>query len=71
MVLNSESKYPNRRAYVLKVRSDAAPHALAGRIENFITGQRREFANQRELLEFLAGDLVAADNDRAPDRKGD
>lgn len=65
MVLNPESKYPNRRAYVLKLRSDAAPHALAGRIENFLTGQQREFANERELLEFLVGDLAAAATERA------
>jgi hypothetical protein len=67
MVLNPESKYPNRRAYVLKLRRDAAPHALTGRIENFLTGQQREFANERELLEFLVGDLAAAAADRAPD----
>jgi hypothetical protein len=70
MVLNAESKYPNRRAYVLKLRSDAAPHALAGRIENFLTGQQREFANERELLEFLARDLTAAANGTAPDAAG-
>ena len=39
MVLNPESKYPNRRAYVLKLRGDATPDALAGRIENLVTGQ--------------------------------
>jgi len=34
MTLNREPKYPNRRAYVLKLRSDAKPDALAGRLEN-------------------------------------
>jgi hypothetical protein len=70
MVLNAESKYPNRRAYVLKLRGDAMPAALAGRVENFLTGQQHEFANERELLEFLAGDLAVAANERLPDMEG-
>ena len=57
MVLNPESKYPNRRAYVLKLRSDASPEALAGRLENLVTGRQREFASADELLEAIAGDL--------------
>ena len=44
MVLSPDTKYPSRRAYVLKLRSDAAPGALAGRIENVITGQQRELS---------------------------
>lgn len=40
MVLNTESKYPNRRAYVLMLRADATPGALAGSIENLVTGRR-------------------------------
>lgn len=71
MVLNAESKYPNRRAYVLKLRSDAAPQALAGRIENFLTGQQREFADERELLDFIVSDLARATSDRALDAGGD
>ena len=47
MVLNAESKYPNRRAYVLKLRGDATPDALAGRIENLVTGNQLEFASAR------------------------
>ena len=57
MTLNPESKYPNRRAYVLKVRSDARPGALAGRLENLVTGRQREFASERELLDSIASDL--------------
>jgi hypothetical protein len=57
MSLNSESKYPNRRAYVLKMRSDARPGALAGRLENLVTGEQREFASGDELLQSIAGDL--------------
>jgi hypothetical protein len=59
MVLNTESKYPNRRAYVLKLRGDAKPDALAGRIENLVTGQQLEFASAHELLEAIARDLEA------------
>jgi len=57
MPLNPESKYPNRRAYVLKLRGDATPGALAGRLENLVTGRQREFASADELLHSIAGDL--------------
>ena len=57
MTLNPESKYPSRRAYVLKLRSDAKPGALAGRLENVITGRQHEFSSDGELLDSLAGDL--------------
>jgi hypothetical protein len=59
MALNAQSKYPTRRAYVLKMRSDAKPDALAGRLENLVTGQQREFASGRELLDAIASDLEA------------
>ncbi len=59
MTFNTNSKYPTRRAYVLKVRGDAKPDALAGRLENLVTGQQCEFASGRELLESIAGDLEA------------
>jgi hypothetical protein len=59
MVLSSESKYPSRRAYVLKLRSDAEPGSLAGRIENVVTGKQREFSSGHELLASLVGDLDA------------
>jgi hypothetical protein len=57
MNLNPESKYPSRRAYVLKLRGDATPEALAGRIENLVTGRQREFASADELLQSIASDL--------------
>ena len=59
MTLNPESKYPTRRAYVVKVRADAKPDALSGRVENLVTGQQREFASGQELLESIASDLLA------------
>jgi len=57
MSLNPESKYPSRRAYVVKMRSDASSDELAGRVENLVTGASREFASERELLESIASDL--------------
>ena len=57
MPLNCEPKYPSRRAYVLKVRSDAAPDALTGRLENLVTGLQVEFESGHELLESIARDL--------------
>ena len=59
MSLNPESKYPSRRAYVVKMRSDAKPGELAGRVENLVTGTSREFTSGRELLESIARDLEA------------
>jgi len=67
MTLNPESKYPNRRTYVLKVRSDAKPDALAGRLENLVTGQQREFTSGHELLESIASDLEASTAARSVD----
>ena len=59
MTLNPDSKYPSRRAYVLKVRNYAKRGALAGRLENLVTGQQREFASGDELLDSIASDLEA------------
>ena len=59
MALNSEPKYPSRRMYVLKVRSDANPDALAGLIENLATGQQQEFASGNDLIESIARDIQA------------
>lgn len=71
MVLNPESKYPNRRAYVLKLRRDATPDTVAGRIENLVTGQQLEFASApalvAALVDSLVRDLEAASGLQAPD----
>ena len=64
MSLSRESKYPSRRAYVVKVRSDAQPDALSGRLENLVTGQGREFASGGELLKSIAEDLEANAEDK-------
>jgi hypothetical protein len=60
MTFNTDSKYPTRRAYVVKMRGDAKREALAGRLENLVTGQQREFASGRELLESIVSDLEGA-----------
>jgi len=56
--MSSESEHASPRAYVVKVRSDAQPGALSGRLENFATGQSREFASSDELLRLIADDLT-------------
>jgi hypothetical protein len=42
---------------VLKVIRDAKPDALAGRLENLVTGRHCEFASSRELLDSIASNL--------------
>jgi hypothetical protein len=71
MVLNPESKYPNLRAYVVKLRRDAVPQALAGRLENLVTGRQREFSSADELVSSIAADLALATRDGAADAGGE
>jgi hypothetical protein len=66
-MLNPESKYPNRLVYVVKLRSDATRTALAGRLENVVTGNRREFASADELVESIANDLGLGAAERPTD----
>lgn len=58
MPLKADPKYPSRRAYVVKLRSDATPPALAGRLENLVTGQQLEFTSGSELLDRIVRDLL-------------
>lgn len=58
MALNPDSKYPNRRAYVIKVSSDASPDALSGRVENLLTCVQHDFTSSHELIELIRADLV-------------
>ena len=67
MSFNPESKYPARRAYVVKLRADARPDALGGRLENFVTGQQRDFVSGEQLLESIASDLLAVSEARLPE----
>jgi hypothetical protein len=69
MALKREPKYPSRRTYVVKVRRDARPDALGGRLENLVTGQTREFASGRELLESIADDVQANGEGREAEGK--
>ncbi len=71
MVLNPESKYPNRRTYVLKLRSDATPGGLSGRLENLVTGSQCEFSCAEELLASITGDLALMAGERATDAAGE
>jgi hypothetical protein len=66
MTFNTDSKYPTRRAYVLKVRGDAKPDAITGRLENLVTGQQCEFTSGRELVESIASDLETTLHERPP-----
>lgn len=66
MTLNPESKYPSRQAYVVKLRSDARPGALSGRLENVVTGRQREFSSGNELLDSIASDLRANADETTP-----
>ena len=59
MSLSQESKYPSRRTYVLKLRSDANPGALAGRLENIVTGSQHAFESAHELLDWIASELAS------------
>jgi len=57
MTLNPETKYPSRRAFVVKLRGDATPGSLCGRLENIVTGRQFDFASGRELLESIAREV--------------
>jgi hypothetical protein len=67
MALQSESKFPNRLAYVLKLRGDATRDAIGGRLENLVTGRRLEFGSGRELLDAIAHEIDASSSDAAAD----
>ena len=58
-----ETKYPSRLSYVLKLRADSTADALAGRLENLVTGQRLAFASARELLDAIAHELTTGAGD--------
>lgn len=58
-MLRDEPKFPARRTYVVKFRSDATLAALGGRLENLVTCQQSEFASARELYALIARDIEA------------
>ena len=59
MTLRADPKYPNRRTYVLKLRSDATPDAFCGRLENLVTCQQSDFTSARELFDLIARDIAS------------
>jgi hypothetical protein len=67
MPIQPESKFPNRLAFVLKLRAGATREAIAGRLEDVVTGQRLEFGSGRELLEAIAREIDASFADGARD----
>lgn len=69
MTLNANSKYPSRRTYVVKVRGDAMPDGIAGRLENVVTGQQQEFATAQELIERISCDLELSNEPRLLEAK--
>ena len=58
MPLHQQSKDPNRRRCVVKMRSDAQRDAPAGRLENLVAGGQRGFASGRALRATVARDLA-------------
>ena len=71
MPLKADSKYPSRRAYVVKFRGDATPQDLTGRIENLVSGRQLEFTSGGDLLDCFARDLVEHANAPPVDFTGD
>lgn len=61
MTLDSLSKYPTGRSYVLKLHRDANAGAMSGRLENMATGAHCEFGSGEELISWLASDLGSQD----------
>lgn len=70
MSLSQESRYPSRRTYVLKLRSDARSDELAGRLENIVTGRQQTFESAGELLEALSGELALQCGSGPPEAPG-
>lgn len=63
MTFKHDSTYPSRRAYVVKVRSEATPAAIAGRLENLVTGKQCDFASAVELIDRIQADLADAEGE--------
>jgi hypothetical protein len=64
MILSTESKYPSRRAHVIKLRSDATTRALVGRLRTRSAG---EIAG-RAYTKVLSGDPCGSLEDAAHNR---
>jgi hypothetical protein len=62
MILRADTKYPNRRTYVLKLAGDATPEELRGRLENLVTCECGDFRSADELCELLVRDVHASES---------
>jgi hypothetical protein len=71
MALDTKAKYPSRRTYVVKIRGDAQPKKLAGRVENLTTGRQHVFSSGHELVDSIATDLEPSDANPTEDAKED
>ena len=60
MTLRADPKYPTRRTYVVKLRSDATLEAFCGRLENLVTCQQNDFTSARELFDLIARDIACS-----------
>jgi hypothetical protein len=43
----------------LKLRNDAKPDAVAGRLENIVTGRQHAFESAHELLDSITNELAS------------
>jgi hypothetical protein len=67
MMLSADPKFPARRTYVMKFRSDATLDVLCGRLENLVTCKQSEFASARELYELIARDFESRGDEPTSD----
>ena len=70
MTLRADPKYPTRRTYVVKVRSDATLDAFCGRLENLVTCQQNDFTSVRELFDLMARDIACGGAERPNNPSG-
>ena len=56
-MFTADPKFPARRTYVMKFRSDATLAGLFGRLENLVTCKQSEFASAQELCKLIARDF--------------
>jgi hypothetical protein len=57
MTLSADPKHPSRRTFVVKVRSEATPESLSGRVENLVTCKQQDFSSADELVDVIACDI--------------
>ena len=67
MALRADPTFPSRRTYVVKLRSDATPDAILGRLENLVTCKQNDFTSARELFDLIVRDLESCRAERRND----